>query len=103
FAAPLPSHLLAASFQEDPVAFLNNRYWSTDYVGNGPFIVRDFQPGTSIRLEAFDGYVVGRPRLDEVNIRFILDANALAANILAGDVDLTLGPTLSIEQSQKLV
>ena len=102
FAQPLPRHLLEESFRElDNAAFLNLRFWTSEFVGNGPFVVDDFAPGTYLRLKAFDLYVPGRPKLDEIEIRFITNANTLMANLLAGEIDLTLGPGLSIEQSLK--
>jgi peptide/nickel transport system substrate-binding protein len=40
--------------------------------------------------------VLGRPRIDEIQVRFLPDSNALMANVLA-DVDVTLGNALSFE------
>ena len=50
-------------------------------------------------LEAFEGYVLGRPKIDEVEVRFIIDPNTIIANVLAGTVELTLGRGLSFEQA----
>jgi len=43
---------------------------------------------------AHDGYFLGRPRVDEVEIRFIVDQGTLIANLMAGAVELSLGRTL---------
>ena len=54
-------------------------------------------------LDAYDGYVLGRPKIDEIEIRFIPDPNATVADLLTGDVDLTLGRSLlTVEQVQSV-
>ena len=55
--------------------------------------------GSHLSLEAHEGYVLGRPKIDEMEIRFILDANTAVANILSGAVQTTLGTGLTIEQA----
>jgi peptide/nickel transport system substrate-binding protein len=102
FAPPLPRHLLEESFLADPAGFVNHRYWTTDFVGNGPFVVRDFMPGLHLQLRAFEDYVLGRPQIDEIEVRYIPDANTLMANLLAGDIHLTLGAGLSVEQALRV-
>src|SRR5207249_1826236 len=47
-------------------------------------------------------YVLGRPKIDELEIRFILDTNAVAANILSGAVQATIGTGLSLEQTLQI-
>jgi peptide/nickel transport system substrate-binding protein len=96
---PLPKHLLEKPFAEDKTNFLNLPYWAQEFVGTGPFKIREYERGNHLILEANDGYVLGRPKIDQVEVKFILDANTLAANILAGEVDLTIGRTLSLDQA----
>jgi peptide/nickel transport system substrate-binding protein len=50
-------------------------------------------------LTANDQYVLGRPKLDDIEVQFVLDSNVLAAKILAGNVDLTFNRTLSLDQA----
>jgi peptide/nickel transport system substrate-binding protein len=71
-------------------------------VGTGPFRVQEFVRGTHILLRAYDHYVLGRPKLDEVEIRFIPDQNAIVASVLGGAIDLTLGRGISLEQALQL-
>jgi peptide/nickel transport system substrate-binding protein len=61
--------------------------------------VREFVPTERLALEAFDGYALGRPVVDEVEVRFIADANTLVANLIAGEVHFTIGPGLAVDQS----
>ena len=95
---PLPKHLLEQAFLEDKANFTNAPYWTEKFIGNGPFKIRDYQTGSHMIVVANDQFVLGRPRLDEIEVRFIQDANALIANLLSGRVDLTLGRRLSVEQ-----
>lgn len=100
FNPAFPRHLLAdAHAAGDGEAFINLPYWSSGFVGNGPFAVRDFALDSHVTLAAFDRYVLGRPRIDEIVVKFLVDDNAIVANILAGEVDLTLGAGMSLEQA----
>jgi len=99
FAQPLPKHLLQAAYLENKDGLTDLPYWTTAFVGTGPFKVKDWVSGSHLVLEAVDGYPLGRPRIDEIEIRFILDSNTLVANVLAGEIDLTLGRGISIEQA----
>jgi peptide/nickel transport system substrate-binding protein len=100
--APLPKHLLEETYLRDKERFLLLPYWSQEFVGTGPFVVKEVVPGSFIRLEANERYLLGRPKLDQIQVRFILDINTLMTNILAGAVDVTLGRGLSIEHAQAL-
>ncbi len=96
---PLPRHLLQADYESLPVdAFLDRPYWYTDYVGSGPFKVKDFVRDSHVTLAAHDGYILGRPRIDEIEVKFIPDGNALLANILSGSVELTLFRSVTLDQ-----
>jgi peptide/nickel transport system substrate-binding protein len=95
---PLPKHLLEQVYLEDKANFTNAPYWTEKFVGNGPFKIRDYQTGSHMIVMANEQFVLGRPKLDEITVRFIQDANALIANLLAGQVELTLGRRLSVEQ-----
>jgi peptide/nickel transport system substrate-binding protein len=97
-AQPLPRHLLEASYSDAKASFLDLPYWHHDFVGSGPFRLKDWVPGSHLVLEAYDGYALGRARIDEIEAKFIRDGNTLVANILAGSVEVTLGKLLSLDQ-----
>ena len=40
-------------------------------------------------LDANGEYSLGRPKIDQIEVKYILDANTLTANLLAGTVDVT--------------
>lgn len=98
----VPAHLLEQAHGENKDAFVQLPYWTHDYVGTGPFRVREWVEGSHVVLAAFDSYVLGRPRIDEIEVRFIPDSNTLIASILAGTVELTMGRGLSVEQAVQL-
>ncbi len=88
---PLPKHVLERVYVEDKVGFADHPYWNAEYVGAGPFKVRDWAKGISISLVANEHFVLGKPKLDEIEVKFIADGGTLLANILAGAVDVTIG------------
>jgi peptide/nickel transport system substrate-binding protein len=98
-AMPLPRHLLEAAYVADKSTFTELPYWSQDFVGAGPYRLASWVRESHLILEANDRYVLGRPRLDQIEIRFIVDINSLMAAVLAGTVELTLGRGLGIEQA----
>jgi peptide/nickel transport system substrate-binding protein len=98
-ALPLPAHLLDASYRADKAGFPILPYWTGDFVGTGPFKITDFVRGSHMILSANEQYVLGRPKLDTIEVRFIVDPNALIANVLSGTVDVTLGRGTSLEQA----
>jgi peptide/nickel transport system substrate-binding protein len=67
-------------------------------VGAGAFKVREWVLGSHALLEANERYILGRPRIDRLEVRFIPDHNTRMANVLAGAVDLTMGVGFSTDQ-----
>lgn len=99
FALPLPKHLLEPTYTTNKDGLLDLPYWTTDFVGAGAFRVREFARNSHMVLRANDQYVLGRPKVDEIVIRFISDPNTLIANLLAGEVQMTMGRGLNLEQA----
>jgi peptide/nickel transport system substrate-binding protein len=91
FALPLPRHLLEKSYAEEKLTFAEHAYWSAEYVGTGPFKIREWAKGSGVTLIANERYVLGRPKIDEIEVKFIPDGSTLMANLLAGAVDVTIG------------
>ena len=96
--ALLPKHLLGQAYQHDKERFTELPFWTTEFVGTGAFKLHEFVRDSYVALDAFDGYVNGRPRLDSIEVRFINDGNTMVANILAGTVEMYIGRGLSIDQ-----
>ena len=102
-ALPLPRHLLERAFMDDRATFLNLPYWGPELVATGPFKVREMVADEHLLLTANADHVLGKPRIDEVEVRFIPDSNTLIANILAGEIDVTIDErAVSFEEARNL-
>jgi peptide/nickel transport system substrate-binding protein len=93
---PMPKHLLDQAFNDDKANFLSLPYWSSDFIGIGAYQVREWVADSHMVMRVYDKYVFGRPKIDEIEVRFIPDNNTLLANMLAG-ADLTLAKTVSLD------
>ncbi len=97
-ALPLPKHLLERPLGEDKSTFFGIPYWTNDFIGAGPYKVKDWALDSHVVLSANPDYALGRPKIDELEVRFIADPATLMANVLAG-VELTIGRALSLDQA----
>jgi peptide/nickel transport system substrate-binding protein len=95
---PLPRHILEPLVGRDPQSFVNSPYWTNQLVGAGPYALTDWVPGSHLRGRAYDGYVLGRPKIDEIMVHFISDTNQAVARFLAGGIDLTVGSLIKVEE-----
>jgi peptide/nickel transport system substrate-binding protein len=95
---PLPAHLLEEPYQTDKAGFANLPYWTEEVVGSGPYRMREFVRGSHMVLEANERYVLGTPKIQTIEVKFIPDTNTLVANVLAGTVELVMGRGISLEQ-----
>ena len=98
-ASPLPKHLLARAYQEDRAGYREWQYWTTDFVGTGPYKIKEFIRGSHLTLQANDQYLLGRPKIDEIEVKFIPDSTTRIANVLAGAVELTIGRDVTLDQA----
>jgi peptide/nickel transport system substrate-binding protein len=98
-AQPLPKHILETPYTSDKANFAQLPFWSSEFISAGPFRLKSFAEGTGLTLAAFDGYALGRPKIDEIEIRFIPDPSTLLANLLSGAVDATMGRGITLEQA----
>jgi peptide/nickel transport system substrate-binding protein len=105
---PLPRHLLERGFaaiQQDEAAreaFVNQSYWTNEYVGAGPYRLTQWVPGSQIEGAAFDGHALGKPKIGRLIIRVFNDENTTLTNVLAGELDATLNLALRFEHAQVL-
>lgn len=90
---PLPEHIMGSVYaQGNPDTFVTHSFWSSpDYIGNGPYRLVQWDPGTQLIYRAFDDFFLGRPKVDEVIFRIIPDTNTFVANLLGGEVDASVG------------
>ncbi|BDQ35835.1 peptide-binding protein [Pseudodesulfovibrio nedwellii] len=76
----MPKHLLEG---ED---LLNTKY-SREPVGAGPYMLKEWVPGSQIVLKANPNFFEGKPRIDEVVYRIIPDMGTQFLELKAGNLD----------------
>jgi peptide/nickel transport system substrate-binding protein len=100
---PYPRHLLAAAWDSgDLDRFMGDEYWTTDFVGTGPFRLTSWVLGSHMEFGAFADYLGGRPKLDRIIVRFLQDPNTLLANLASDQIDVALPDAVSVEMALTL-
>jgi peptide/nickel transport system substrate-binding protein len=100
---PLPRHILSQAFQtQEPDAFMANPFWVSQYVGAGPYRLERWETGAFLEGVAFDGHVLGKPRISRIRELFIGDPNTVMANLMAGEVQLTAGDSIRFTDGETL-
>lgn len=100
--SPMPRHTLEALFRNDRAAFLDGPHWRDQFIGSGPFRIGRWEPGVEIAFHAFDQFVLGKPGLAEIRVRFINDSNTIVANLLGGSADVAYSISIGFPQGQAL-
>src|SRR5207249_8629144 len=96
---PLPKHLLEQDFLNNKAGFTELRYWSDEFVGIGPYKLKEWNRGSHLTLQAFDKYVLGKPKIDEIDVKFIPDGNTMVANMMSGGIDMPYGSIVGLDQA----
>jgi peptide/nickel transport system substrate-binding protein len=100
---PLPRHLLEASFaQGNPDAFVALPYWSTEYVGLGPYKLSRIEHGVAVDALPFDGHSLGRAKIDQLRFTYISDANTALANLLSDVGHVATDGAIDLQQAAVL-
>lgn len=100
---PVPRHLLQGPLEQgDPDVFGKLGYWTTEFVGAGPYRLERWERGAFIEGVAFDGYALGQPRIRRVRLSWNNDPNVAVTYLLAGEVDVAGDGSLRFEQASVL-
>ena len=99
---PMPRHLLEAVYLADKQSVLTSPLLTSEFVGLGPFRVAQWTEGVSVEFRRFEGYFLGRAPIDRIIVRYVADANALLANIMAGSVDVVLAPSIEMDTAAEV-
>lgn len=84
----LPEHILG----DVPIAELGEHEFNTKKpIGSGPFKFSEWKDGEYVKVVANEDYWDGRPYLDSVTYKLVPDANAILAQLQAGDIDYYAG------------
>jgi peptide/nickel transport system substrate-binding protein len=96
----LPRHILAAPFDQlDSDAFANLPYWTSEFVGLGPYRLDRREPASFIEGSAFADYAFGKPKIGRLRLQWISDANTLVSNVLYGGIQYVDATALEFEQA----
>lgn len=107
-AAPIdfivhPRHVLEGPLERaDPDFFNNLGFWSTEYMGAGPYRIDRWERGAFIEASAFENFALGRPKIDRVRLTWGNDPNVNLTRLLAEDADIALDGSLRFEQAATL-
>jgi peptide/nickel transport system substrate-binding protein len=104
---PRPRHILEPIYEgavgtNSPDGWIHAPYWTTEYVHLGPFRLASWDPGTNMQFTSYDGYFLGRPKLDVVNVRILGNENAAMSELLAGTIDLFSDGAMGEELGEEL-
>ncbi len=102
YLAPLPRHALGDLASNGREAFVNGPHWREGFLGAGPYRIERWEPGVELELRAHDGFVLGRPAIDRIVLKFIADVNVVLANLLSGAVDVGISGRLNMAQTTTL-
>ncbi|MBM2811182.1 MAG: hypothetical protein HW416_1941 [Chloroflexi bacterium] len=100
---PLPRHILDTVYaQGNPDAFGSHAYWTTGFIGAGPYRLDRWEFGSFLEGSAFDGHTLGRPRIDRLRVVFTEDSNVALASLRAGTLDLSTDSAIDFPQALEL-
>jgi peptide/nickel transport system substrate-binding protein len=85
----IPAHILQPVFES--AGTIQNAEWNNaPTIGCGPFIFNSWERGQSASFTANPNYWLGRPKLDEIRVRFVADDAAKVAALKTGEADLSV-------------
>jgi peptide/nickel transport system substrate-binding protein len=96
---PLPAHILEERYRTNRANFVKGEEWTSAFIGNGPFRLERWEPGSRMVGRAFNEWFLGPPRIETLEIRILPDPTTLIANMLAGDVDFTNSPSIRVSEA----
>ena len=101
---PLPRHIMAQPLEQMDAleAFATLPYWTTEFVGAGPYRLERWEPGAFITGVAFDGYSLGKPKIGRVQLVWISDPNTAMANLLSETIHFATDLSITYEQASLL-
>lgn len=95
-ARALPRHILAGATAAARAAY------ARDPVHAGPFTIAAWLPGYGITLAAFPEYVMGKPLLGRIEVRFFRDRAALLDALVRAEIDVAPAPGLEADLGRAL-
>ncbi len=81
---PVPKHIYEK---------LGAEFGISKIIGNGPYRVKEWVPGSGLILTANDEYYQGRPPLDEIIVKYYNNVDAMITDFEQGNLDFVLNLT----------
>ncbi|HEY3116850.1 MAG TPA: ABC transporter substrate-binding protein, partial [Chloroflexota bacterium] len=100
---PLPRAILGPALDSGASALVNHSYWTTGYVGSGPYRLDRWEPGAFLEGSAFDRHALGAPKIQRIKLAFMPDPNTAVAGVLAGEIQVTADNATPLAQSLTLL
>ncbi len=98
--APFPRHVLGDLYNQDKNAFLASTFWtSPDFVGSGPYRVTRWDHGVVIALAANPFFPLGKPKIENIEVRWVTDSNTIVAGFFSGTIDFAEYTAIGAEQA----
>ena len=99
---PFPRHILEGALAEGQHVFSGHPYWTTEYVGAGPFRLDRWERGAFLEGVAFDRYALGQPKIPRVKLTWNNDPAVSLTRLSAGDADMAVDGAIRFEQAALL-
>jgi len=100
---PLSRSILGPALDSGAQALVNNAFWTTGYVGLGPYSLDRWEPGAFLEASSFDRHALGPAPIQRIKLVFMPDANAVLASMLAGEIQLAGDQALPLPQATALL
>lgn len=103
----LPKHATEKLFRQNPSKFDQAYGTGVPTIGNGPYVLKEWQKGSSMTVEAYANWKgtnlqPANPSVKRITYRFISDTNTIIANILSGGVDASDDTAIPFVQGLEL-
>ena len=88
----LPKHILEPVYKKDPTKFHLDANYNRKPLGNGPYIIEEWNPGASITLALNPNWPFEKPNFEKVIYKFVGTASTLETELVSGGID-AISPT----------
>ena len=96
----LPAHILK-DIPDDQL--LEHDFWSSGFMGGGPFKFVEWVPDQYMEMEANDEYYFGRPKIDRLILAVIPSADATQIAMQRGEIDVTVRGGVTNDAAQSML
>ena len=96
----LPAHILK-DIPDDQL--LEHDFWSSGFMGGGPFKFVEWVPDQYMEMEANDEFYFGRPKIDRLILAVIPSADATQIAMQRGEIDVTVRGGVTNDAAQTML